>query len=90
MTSLHSVSSGHKKLDRKSQKNLDGEIPEDLRRKRLIRGSYAVAAILGWHPQTLKQKWRNGEGPPLRRLGPRTLGSTVGDIEDYLEACKVT
>jgi hypothetical protein len=39
---------------------------------------------------TLKGMWAEGKGPRLRILSPRVQGSTVGDVEDFLEASIVT
>jgi hypothetical protein len=59
------------------------------RRKRFLKRT-GVAALLDIDPKTLAKMWRNGEGPRRRVLGARLDGSTIGDIEDYLEASIVT
>jgi hypothetical protein len=49
-----------------------------------------VANFLGWDVKTLKNKWKAGEPAPTKRvLGPRSIGCTVGDVEDFLDRCVV-
>ena len=58
-------------------------------RKKFLRASH-VANCLDWDVKTLKRKWKAGEPAPTKRvLGPRTIGSTVGDVEDFLDRCVV-
>jgi hypothetical protein len=39
---------------------------------------------------TLRDLWLAGKGPRQRVLTERIKGSTVGDIEDYLDTCIVS
>ena len=49
-----------------------------------------VAKRLGMSYWTLRDLWLAGKGPRQRVLTERIKGSTVGDIEDYLDTCIVS
>ena len=61
---------------------------EALRRSRFLK-RLKVAAALDIHEKTLRKMWATGKGPQRRVLSLRVDGSTVGDVEDYLESCRV-
>jgi hypothetical protein len=86
MSSVQPAPAVHKS-DPKSSTPLS-PLPDELQRKRFLK-RHRVAALIDVHPKTLLKMWLRGEGPTQRKLGPRIDGSTVGDVEDYLDACKV-
>jgi hypothetical protein len=49
-----------------------------------------VAARLGMSIWTLKRLWAEGKGPRQRILSARVQGSTIGDIQDFLDRSIVT
>jgi predicted DNA-binding transcriptional regulator AlpA len=63
---------------------------EERRRRNQFLKAREVAKRLGMSVYTLKGMWAEGKGPRLRILSPRVQGSTVGDVEDFLEASIVT
>jgi hypothetical protein len=65
------------------------EVADRRRRNQFVK-SHEVAAQLGMSIWTLKGLWAEGKGPRLRILSPRVKGSTIGDIEDFLDHSIVT
>ena len=49
----------------------------------------AAAAYLGLRPPTLEKLRVRGTGPRFVKLGTRTVGYDVGDLDAWLEARKV-
>jgi hypothetical protein len=92
MSTIHPGQTGRKtmhaalKADPKS--STTHSLPADMRRERFLK-RHGVAALLNVHPKTLLKMWLKGEGPQRRVLSERVDGSTVGDVEDFLAACKV-
>ena len=52
--------------------------------QRVLRTASA-AAYVGWSPSTLEKSRLSGDGPPFIRIGRRTVGYLVDDLDHWLE-----
>jgi predicted DNA-binding transcriptional regulator AlpA len=75
---------------RKREHDLTHYDAVDRQRRNQFLVTREVAKRLGMSYWTLRELWLAGKGPRQRVLTERIKGSTVGDIEDYLETCIVS
>lgn len=75
---------------RKCERDLSHYDAADRQRRNQFLTTRDVAKRLGMSYWTLRDLWLAGKGPRQRVLTDRIKGSTVGDIEDYLDTCIVS
>jgi hypothetical protein len=88
MPNIQQPQSTHKRELDFSTTDANRAASDNHRRNQFLKKSL-VAARLGMSIHTLKRLWAEGKGPQRRVLSARVQGSTIGDIEDFVEAAKV-